>query len=261
MFFRSKQSGGKTYLQLVENQWREGRTQQRVIATVGRLDRLLESGGLESLLQSGSRFCRGGVGLLATATDEATFTSHQLGKLLQLSPSTVLAWINQGRLPAHRTPGGHRRIKLGDLRAFLREHRLPVPAELGGPGRKRIFLVDDDPQFQQGLRRAIEQAHGDRYEIDGCQDGIEALVLIGALQPDLVLLDIHMEGIDGFEVCRRLRRIPRLAELKIIAVTAFPSEEARARIMDYGATDYWAKPVRVEQVVAQLEPVAHAAAR
>jgi excisionase family DNA binding protein len=260
MFFRSKQAGGRTYLQLVENRWHQGRTQQRVIATVGRLDQLLASGGLEALIQSGSRFCKGGVGYIASAADEATFSSHQLGKLLQISPSTVVTWVNQGKLPAHRTPGGHRRIKLVDVREFLRQHGLPLPAELGGERRRSLFIVDDDPLFQRGLRRAIEQQHGERYEIDGCQDGIEALVMIGARQPDLVLLDIHMEGIDGYEVCRRLRRIPQLAGLRIVAVTAYPSEEGRARILDYGANGYWTKPIAVEQVVAELEAPAAAQA-
>jgi len=253
MFFRSKQSGGRTYLQLVENQWRGGKTQQRVIATVGRLDRLVEAGELESLIQSGSRFCQSTISYYSSAPDETYLSSHQISKLLQVSPSAVVNWVNQGKLSAFRTPGGHRRVRLGDLRRFLESNRMPVPLGLRGNETKtRVFIVDDDSHVIRAISLGLKQRNQD-LEVDGCTDGIEALVLIGALHPDLVLLDIHMEGIDGFEVCRRLRRIPRLEGIKIVAMTAYPSEEGKSRIMDYGATDYWVKPVKVEQVMSLLE--------
>ena len=56
MFFRQKMSGNRVYLQIVENRWEQGRSKQRVIATLGRLDRLTESGQLDTLLQSGAKF-------------------------------------------------------------------------------------------------------------------------------------------------------------------------------------------------------------
>ena len=77
--------------------------------------------------------------------------------------------------------------------------------------------------------------------------------MIGATVPDLVLLDIYMEGIDGFEVCRRLKMIPGTADLPIVAMTSFPSEEARARILDYGAMDYWVKPLQPERLVELIQ--------
>ena len=123
---------------------------------------------------------------------------------------------------------------------------------------KRIFVVDDEPAVIRSIQRAFEKLGGP-YEVEGCSDGIEALVHIGAEVPDLVLLDIYMEGIDGFEVCRRLRRIPQLEGTKIVAMTAYPSEEARARILDYGAVDYWVKPVRVEQILVLHDPAAMSA--
>ena len=66
MFFRAKKSGPRTYLQIVENSWNGGRVRQRVVATVGRLDRLRESGQLDSLLQSGARFSEKAIVLLAS---------------------------------------------------------------------------------------------------------------------------------------------------------------------------------------------------
>ena len=58
------------------------------------------------------------------------FTSHEVASLVQVSPSSVLKWIEQGKLRAFRTPGGHRRVAREELLDFLRAHQLPVPAEL-----------------------------------------------------------------------------------------------------------------------------------
>ena len=253
MFFRNKRSGARDYIQLVENTWRDGKAQQRVVATVGRLDKLRDSGELESLLRSGSKFCKSSNSDIGLGDDDLCLSSHQVSHLLGLSPSTVVDWINRGRLEAFRTPGGHRRIKVGDLRRFLLSTGMPLPPALRtSASAKRIFVVDDEPAVIRSIERAFDK-HGGAYQIDGCTDGIEALVKIGAEPPDLVLLDIYMEGIDGFEVCRRLRRIPELESLLIVAITAQPSEEARARILDHGAADYWVKPVRLEQIIALLE--------
>ena len=256
MFFRQKRSGARNYLQIVENRWKDGKTQQRVVATVGRLDKLQKSGEIDSLIRSGARFCGSSYNEISYTDDELALSSHQVGRLLQVSPSAVVGWINQGKLRAHRTPGGHRRIKVGDIRRFLEQRGMPLPAMLREQPYSgvRIFVVDDEPAVIRSIQRAF-QKHGGPYDVEGCEDGIEALVRIGAAIPDLVLLDIYMEGIDGFEVCRRLRRIPQLEGTQIVAMTAHPSEEARARILDYGAVDYWVKPVRVEQVLALLEPL------
>jgi excisionase family DNA binding protein len=207
-------------------------------------------------MRSGSRFFEDSYNDISYDNDDVRLSSHQAGQLLQVSPSTVVGWINQGRLPAFRTPGGHRRIRVGDLRRFAEDNSMPVPRLLGPKSEaKRIFVVDDEPAVIRSIQRAFDKL-GDQYEVEGCTDGIEALVHIGANVPDLVLLDIYMEGIDGFEVCRRLRRIPQLEGTQIVAMTAYPSEEARARILDYGAVDYWVKPVRVEQILGLLDPAA-----
>jgi excisionase family DNA binding protein len=213
------------------------------------------------LLRSGSKFCKSGDAAAGLGDDELCLSSRQVSRLVGVSPSKVVEWIDCGRLPALRTPGGHRRIKVGDVRRFLLSADMPVPPALHPRiSAKRIFVVDDEPAVIRSLARAFDK-HGGPYQIDGCTDGIEALVKIGAEPPDLVLLDIYMEGIDGFEVCRRLRRIPELEGLLIVAITAQPSEEARARILDHGAADYWVKPIAIEQIIALLERDAVAQAR
>lgn len=250
MFFRSKQSGSRIYLQLVENLWKNGKTKQRVIATVGRLDKLQNSNELESLLRSGTKFCKDHFNLFSSIESETYLSSHQVSRLLRVSPSAVVCWIDKGEMPAFRTPGGHRRVKLTDLRDFLRANQMPIPKELGGDTqRKRIFIVDDDPHVIRAIQRSLQQ-QAMSYVVNGCNNGIEALVRIGFEKPHLVLLDIYMPGLDGFEVCQRLKQIPHLSGISIVAITAHPSDEDRARILHQGAEDYWVKPILGEQIKA-----------
>lgn len=206
------------------------------------------------MLRSASRIYKNSNNYFSSMGDDMLLSSHQVSRLLQVSPSTVVAWINQGKLEASRTPGGHRRVKVGDLRRFLVASGMDLPPGLAAPEpARRVFVVDDDPMVLRAIRRAVAQLGDSSIEVDGCEDGIRALVLIGAIQPDLVLLDIYMQGVDGFEVCRRLRQVPHLEKLKVVAITAYPSEEARARILDHGACDYWVKPVTGEQIAALLD--------
>ena len=69
---------------------------------------------------------------IAVLADDHQLTSHGLGELIQMDPSSVVKWVNDGKLKSYRTPGGHRRILVRDARAFLQEHGMFIPAKLGG---------------------------------------------------------------------------------------------------------------------------------
>ena len=74
---------------------------------------------------------------------DTLYTTHDISRLLQVDPSTVSKWIDRGMLVAFRTPGGHRRVRAGDLRSFLIAHEMPVPEELGSSA-VRLLVVDDE---------------------------------------------------------------------------------------------------------------------
>ncbi len=71
-------------------------------------------------------------------------TSHQVGALLQVNPSSVKKWVNEGRIAAFRTPGGHRRIRAADLVEFLDVHKMPIPRPLANASKRRLLVVDDN---------------------------------------------------------------------------------------------------------------------
>ena len=77
-----------------------------------------------------------------TQDNDKLLTSHQVGELLQVNPSSINKWVNDGRIQAFRTPGGHRRIRVADLVAFLEKHKMPVPRTLSTMFAAGVPLVE-----------------------------------------------------------------------------------------------------------------------
>ena len=102
-----------------------------------------------------------------------------------------------------------------------------------------ILIVDDEPVGRETLE-ALLIAHG--YHLAFAASGAEALAKAAELTPDVILLDVMMPNLDGFEVCRRLRADPLLAEAPIIMVTALDDRDSRLRGIEAGADDFVSKP-------------------
>ena len=113
---------------------------------------------------------------------------------------------------------------------------------------KRLLVVEDDRPIAELLKHHFTSAG---YTVTTTPDGDEALILIDEIKPDLVLLDWMIKGASGFEVCRRVRRSARTAQLPIIMLTARGDEEDRVRGLETGADDFVAKPFSPKELVAR----------
>ncbi|MBI1208722.1 MAG: SpoIIE family protein phosphatase [Azospirillum sp.] len=114
----------------------------------------------------------------------------------------------------------------------------------------RIMIVDDN-RINLHLLTAILERNGlSRFEF--AQDGREALTKLAKFDPDLILLDLMMPDLDGFEVCRRMRLDPRYAELPILVQSSLNRPEDRARAFAAGATDYVSKPINAAELMARI---------
>jgi len=117
-----------------------------------------------------------------------------------------------------------------------------------------LLVVDDDELNREIYRRNLELA-GHRVRV--AASGEEALEALGEAIPDLIILDVHMPGMDGFEVCQRIRSQPSLADVPILFVTAkYHDEISMAQGLSLGANDYLAKPFNAAELVARVESVA-----
>ena len=120
------------------------------------------------------------------------------------------------------------------------------------PGKSLILIADDRPSSRELLRLVLERAG---YAVVEAEDGQQALDKTRSEDPDLVLLDLQMPGLDGYGVLAALRADPRFIGLPVLALTASAMRGDRERILEAGFTDYLAKPAGPEllrETVARL---------
>lgn len=125
----------------------------------------------------------------------------------------------------------------------------PTPPSDRTTGKPLILLVDDEPDNLQVLGNILNQ---DAYEIAIATNGNQALAFAEGEQPDLILLDIMMPGLDGFEVCRQLKAAPRTAAIPIIFLTARAEPADIVQGITLGAVDYVTKPFNGAELLARV---------
>jgi two-component system KDP operon response regulator KdpE len=114
---------------------------------------------------------------------------------------------------------------------------------LGG----RVLVVDDEPEIRRALRTGLGYQD---FEVRAVDSGEEALAQAASWRPDVVLLDLGLPGIDGFQVLRELRGRDRRAA--VIVISVMPGERDKVRALDLGADDYLVKPFGVDELLARI---------
>ncbi len=116
----------------------------------------------------------------------------------------------------------------------------------------KILIVDDEPSGIATLEAMLE---GEGYELEIAQNGETALEKAKQFLPDLILLDVMMPGMDGFEVCRRIRETPLLAEVPIVILTALDDYNSRLTGLKAGADDFFSKPLDRHELRARVRTI------
>lgn len=182
---------------------------------------------------------------------EKIYTTYQIGKFCQVNIRTVIRWIETGKLKAYSTPGGHRRVKWSDLIAFLSQNRMPIPRELEEAKKRKILVVDDDPDFLEIASRVLE--HIPDAEVKSTSSGFDAGVLIAEWYPDMILLDFLMPDLNGFEVTKKIKSNPRLKKIPIIAVTAISEPAELERVKQSGVDAVITKPIEQDGFLKKID--------
>lgn len=123
------------------------------------------------------------------------------------------------------------------------------PADLTCAGKGEVLVVEDTPESLALLSQILMKAG---YAVRQAPDGELALWTLNTRLPDLMLLDVRMPGMDGFEVCRRLKADPKLAQVPVIFLSALDAVDDKVKGLTLGAVDYIAKPYRPEEVLARV---------
>jgi excisionase family DNA binding protein len=175
-----------------------------------------------------------------------TYSTHDVAKICCVTPTTVIRWIEDGLIPAFKTVGGHRRVRREDLERVCRERGIPfnVPT---GTEVGRILVVDDEPVVLD-LARDVVKDLSQKFEVEVAKDAFDAGRLVATFRPQLIFLDLMMPGVDGFEVCTRLKKDPATTNTEVIAITGYYTEANMERILSAGAAACLRKPLDVMEV-------------
>lgn len=117
--------------------------------------------------------------------------------------------------------------------------------------RSSVLVIDDD----RNVRETLEALLANQYEFFAAANGVDGLDLALQTQPDVILLDVMMPKLDGFEVCRRIRATALLAEIPILMITALDDRDSRLRGLRQGADDFIAKPFDSIELLARLKTI------
>ena len=182
---------------------------------------------------------------------ERTFTTFEVARLCGVFHTTVINWVNKGKLKARVTPGGHRRIPLSELVPFMKKYDMPVPADIGDPHRA-ILILDDEPMMTKLIERGFLK-HKDRYTVQLSNNPVDALVQIGKKLPDLLVMDLMMPVMDGFQVCQILKSNPATKDMKIIAISGRKLIASQQDFLAQNVDEFLQKPFEMDDLVASVE--------
>lgn len=180
---------------------------------------------------------------------EAYLTPKEVARILMVSVAAVRHWAEKGELKARMTPGGHRRYIRADVEHFAQMRNL----QLHQPEQEsmRVLIVDDDRQFA-GYLGSVLSAYPDQVEFEMAHDGFEAGMKLNEFHPDIVLLDVMMDGINGIDVCRKINSHADSARVRVIAMTGYPSDENVNGMLEAGAETCLHKPISKAELLGCL---------
>jgi putative two-component system response regulator len=115
----------------------------------------------------------------------------------------------------------------------------------------KILVVDDE----EVVREALDLLLSDQYQVHFAENGLVGMSMAQQHLPDVILLDVMMPGMDGYEVCRRIRATPNLAEMPIIMITALDDRDSRLQGLRAGADDFLTKPLDSLELTARIQTI------
>lgn len=176
-------------------------------------------------------------------------TPNEVAEMLMVSPTSVRAWSSEGKIPSSTTPGGHRRFMRTDVERFARAEGLVLRTP--DDQVTRILIVDDEKSLADYLAEVFKHVDAD-VETMVADNGFDAGRLVHSFQPHIVLLDLYMPEIDGFEVCEKIKFDPALRGIRIIAMTGLGDEANIRRILQSGAEDCLLKPFDTTRLLSAV---------
>ena len=180
------------------------------------------------------------------------FSALEVANMCGVVNQTAINWIRNGHLKAFNTPGGQYRVYKDDLITFIRNRGMRVPENLlddeSSANWKSLIIIDDDT----GLNNAIASyVHKNLPDLNILQsfDGFDAGAQLVDKKPGFVLLDLALPGVNGQEICKRIKTDPAFGKPFVMVITALTEESLEQELYDLGADKFFRKPLVLSDLI------------
>jgi len=166
-------------------------------------------------------------------------------KLLGLSVGTIQTLVEKTELQAWKTQGGHRRISMQSIRDYQRRHNMTSVMAENRHQRLKVLLVEDDEVTRDMMRDFCARCDMP-VDFTAMASGLEALIDISSIMPDILIADLNMPGVDGFELLRTLRQNASFNRMTYMVMSGLSTAEIESRGSLPEGTVFVAKPVNLQ---------------
>ena len=174
-------------------------------------------------------------------------TLGQAARYLGVAQSTIRKWSDQGRLSAFYTPGGHRRYRRRDLDSFVSASASGTGARV--QGTPMVLIVDDDARIREFVRVNLEM---DGFQVREAGNAEEGLAVLEDEPPDLILLDVMMPGVDGWEMLRRVQERHGTGSIPVIMFSG-QADNSQDDAVARGAQGFVGKPFNPQELISRTK--------
>jgi len=187
---------------------------------------------------------------------DTILSPQDAAELCYVSSRTIRNWIKNEGLKSFKTPGGQYKIRLEDLKEFIKAKNLPM-AEINVEEKsseliKKILIVDDDEDIVNLLKINLENIG---FKIETASNGIEAGTKVVEFRPDLIILDIIMPEMDGVEALRYFRNLSYTKDKPVIILTSVTKKEIINKATELGISAYFIKPVKIDTLIIEIQKI------
>lgn len=188
-------------------------------------------------------------------TDTTICTTKQAAQILGISVTTVQQLVESGEIQAWKTRGGHRRIPLAALHCYRgtpSSDAAPVKTAMASPSTDLSILIVEDDEMQRLVYDRQIRSWNLPVRLNFCDNGYRALVEIATHKPDILLADVMMDGIDGYEVVTTILSYPELSQMNIAILSGLgPDELAKRGGVPEGVV-FFEKPINYDELRGYL---------
>lgn len=183
------------------------------------------------------------------SVSKSALTTGEISKYCGVHFRTVIRWIERGELRAYKLPGrGDNRVMVPDFLDFLQRHAMPVPEEFLSAARKVLIAESDESK----ATTLSAQLHDQGYETEIAADGFRTGLLLETFQPALLVLNLELPGMNGFEVLKFIRDASSRPEVKILAL-ASSGPDAADKARERGADAVLNQPLADHELIKTIE--------